>query len=158
MLLRDSMLINGTLTNAEIWYNFSKSELEEFEALDRLFFRRLMEVPVTTPCESYYLEFGVLPIGSLIKARRLNYLHGILKQEKKGMLYSFLMTQWHNPTKGDWTEQVKQDLEDFEIPCSFESMKSKSKETFKKMVKVRAKEHALKILLSKKGTKMENLS
>ena len=38
ILLRDSMLINGTLTNAEIWYNLSKSEVEEFEALDRLFF------------------------------------------------------------------------------------------------------------------------
>lgn len=37
MLLRDSMLINGTLTNAEIWYNFSNSELEEFKAFDRLF-------------------------------------------------------------------------------------------------------------------------
>jgi hypothetical protein len=32
MLPRVSMLINGTQTNAEIWYNFSKSDLEEFEA------------------------------------------------------------------------------------------------------------------------------
>ena len=151
------MLINGTLTNAEIWYNLSKSEVEEFEALDRLFFRRLMEVPATTPCEAYYLEFGVLPIGALLKARRINYLQCIVKQEEKGMLYSFLITQWNNPTKGDWTEQVKKDLEDFEIPCSFELMKQKSKETFKKMVKVRAKEYALKVLLSKKGTKMEKL-
>jgi hypothetical protein len=39
MLLRESMLTNGTLINAEIWYNFSKNELEEFEVLDRLFLR-----------------------------------------------------------------------------------------------------------------------
>ena len=74
------------------------------------------------------------------------------------MLYTFLMTQWNNPTRGDWTEQVKQDLEDFDIPQSFELMENKSQETFKKLVKVRAKEYALKILLTKKGTKMENLS
>ena len=83
------MLINGTLTNAEIWYNFTESEIEEFEALDRLFFRRLLQVPVSTPCESYYLEMGVLPISVLIKARRANYLQSILKQIKTGMLFSF---------------------------------------------------------------------
>ena len=54
VLLRDSLLINGTMTNAEIWYNISKSEVDEFEALDRLFFRRLFEVPSTTPKEAYY--------------------------------------------------------------------------------------------------------
>ena len=38
ILLRESILINGTLTNAEVWYNFTTSEIEEFEALGRLFF------------------------------------------------------------------------------------------------------------------------
>ena len=37
MLLRNSMLINGTLTNAEIWYNFSKAEIKEFERLDIIY-------------------------------------------------------------------------------------------------------------------------
>ena len=78
ILLRESMLINGTLTNSEVWYNFTTSEIEEFEALDRLFFRRLLEVPVTTPCEAYYLEMGVLPISVLLRARRITYLHCIL--------------------------------------------------------------------------------
>ena len=65
LLFRESMLINGIITNAEIWYNLNKSEIEEFESLDRLFFRRLLEVPITTPNESYYLELGVLPVGTL---------------------------------------------------------------------------------------------
>ena len=51
LLLRDSMLLNRLLTNSEIWYNFSAGEVEEFESLDRLFFRRLLETPVTTPTE-----------------------------------------------------------------------------------------------------------
>jgi hypothetical protein len=38
MLLRESLLINGTITNAEIWYNLSESEVQEFENLDKLFF------------------------------------------------------------------------------------------------------------------------
>ena len=67
MLLRDSVLVNGTITNAEIWYNLSENEVKEFENLDKLFFRKLLEVPRSTPSESFYLEFGVLPIGVIIK-------------------------------------------------------------------------------------------
>ena len=46
----------------------TKSEEEEFENLDKLFFRRLLEVPTTTPVEAYYLELGVLLI-SVIKLK-----------------------------------------------------------------------------------------
>ena len=41
LLLRESMLINGTMTNAEVRYNFSDSEVREFENLDKLFFKKL---------------------------------------------------------------------------------------------------------------------
>ena len=159
VLLRASLLINGIMTNAEIWYNVSKSEIEDFEALDRLFFRRLFEVPSSTPKEAYYLELGVLPINILLKARRINYLYSLLNQNKTGMLYTFFITQWYNPCKGDWTLQVQEDLADFQIPCSFETIAIKSKEAFKNLVKTRAKELALKQLVSKqeRHSKMENL-
>ena len=40
LLLRESMLINGTLTNAEVWYNLTTSEIKEFEDLDKLFYTK----------------------------------------------------------------------------------------------------------------------
>ena len=79
----------------------------------------------TPKSESYYLEFGVLPVSVVIKARRINYLHSILKMDKKGMVFSFFITQWYSPSPGDWTEQVKEDLSDFNIPCSFELIETK---------------------------------
>ena len=160
LLFRDSMLINGTLNNAEIWYNFGKNEIEEFECLDRLFLRKLLNVPITTPHEAFYLELGILPINTIIKARRLNYLHDILKKDKKGMVYSFFITQWYKPCKGDWTEQVKEDLSDFKIPPSLEYVGEKSKYCFKKLVKQRAKQFTLDKLLVKKAkhSKMINLN
>ena len=36
LLLRESMLVNGIMTNAEVWYILNKSEIEKFESLDRL--------------------------------------------------------------------------------------------------------------------------
>ena len=160
VLLRNSMLVNGTLTNAEIWYNFSKSEIHEFEKLDTLFFSKLLEVPGSTPNEAFFLELGVLPVEAIVKARRINYLHSILQRDKGSMLYTFFVTQWNNPTRGDWTLEVKQDLEDFGIPCSFELIQSKSKLSFKNLVKVRAEEYAFNSLRRKQNThsKMENLT
>ena len=90
MLLRDSMLVNGMTTNAEIWYNMSESDIQEFENIDRMFFRKLLEVPTSTPLESFFLEMGAIPIGVIIKARRVNYLYSILSRKEDGMLSSFL--------------------------------------------------------------------
>ena len=75
------------------------------------------------------------------------------------MLYSFFITQWLQPTRGDWTEQIKQDMEDFEIPTSFEPIQAKSKEAFKRSIKIKAKRYALNKLLGKAAThsKMKNL-
>ena len=159
MLLRESMLVNGVTTNAEIWYNLSESDIQEFENLDKLFIRKLLQVPKSTPVEALFLETGAIPMGVIIQARRLNYLHSILRRDHSGMLYSFFTTQWHNPSKGDWTEQVRKDLEEFGIQSNLEHIKSKSKETFKKIVKVKAKEVALKKLILKRDThsKMANL-
>ena len=76
------------------------------------------------------------------------------------MLYKFFITQWFNPTKGDWSLQVKEDLKLLEIPCTFDFIKSKSKETFKRIVKKQVKIFALKMLKSKqqKQSKMANVS
>ena len=149
VLLRNSMLINGTLTNAEVWYNFSKNEIQEIEQLDHIFFAKLLGVPRTTPSEAYYLELGVLPVVAILKGRRVNYLHSILRRDPKSMLYKFFITQWNNPTNGDWSLQVKEDLEDLEINCSFDFIKSKSTDTFKNLVKKKVKSYALKILKTK---------
>ena len=75
------------------------------------------------------------------------------------MIYQFFTAQWLNPTRGDWTETVKGDLEDFNIPIKLEEIKKKSKESFKNEVKREAKEYSMKLLLLKKAkhSKMDNL-
>ena len=66
--------------------------------------------------------------------------------------------KWFNPTKGDWTEYVKQDLRDFKIELN--EITSKSKNTVKDILKIKAKEYALKVLQTKKEkhSKMDNLN
>ena len=35
LLLRESIFLNGILTNAEIWYSLTENEIQEFESLDK---------------------------------------------------------------------------------------------------------------------------
>ena len=68
----------------------------------------------------------------------------------------FFYTQWNSEAKNDWTVQVRNDLRDFCIPVDLDYIKSKSEYTFKKSVKVKGHEYALRELNTMKGSKMEN--
>ena len=159
LLLRESMFINGVLFNAEVWYGLTKSEISEFEDLDRLLLRKILNVPVSSPKESYYLELGIIPIGEIIRMRRIQYLHHLVTRQENEMLYQFFITQWTNPTKGDWTEKVKEDMEELRIPTDFNFLKSKSKNSFKQLVKTQVKKYAFINLMEKKKkhSKMDNI-
>ena len=108
LLLRESMFINGVLFNAEVWYGLTRSEISEFEDLDRLLLRKTLE--------SYYLELRIIPISEIIRMRRIQYLHHLVTRQENEILYQFFITQWTNPTRGNWTEKMKEDLEELKIP------------------------------------------
>ena len=78
-------------------------------------------------------------IGTIIKARRLNFLHYLVKLPKRNMLSNFFHAQWEHSTKLDWTEQVKLDLIDFGLTSNLESLEKMSIFTFKNLIKKRAK-------------------
>ena len=125
--------------------------MKEFEDLDTSILRKILQVPFSTPSEAFFLELGILPIGVIVKARRANYLHYLLKRDESEMLHTFFMTQWFNETAGDWTKQVKADLEDLNIPINFEFIRSKSSSAFRELVKRQAKGYALQILREKQS-------
>ena len=57
------------------------------------------------------------------------------------MLYKFFVTQANQPCKVEWTEIVKKDLQQFNIPYYY--FKSRSKDAFKRIVIDEAKDFAL---------------
>ena len=159
MLLRETVFVNGILTNVEVWYGLKNSEIDEFEALDKMLLRKILKAPVSTPIESLYLELGCLDIETIIKSRRLNYLHYLVTREEKEMLSLFFNTQWKYPNRKDWVEQVRSDLEDFDIPANLDFIREKSHLSFKNLVKKHAKQKMLIKMLEKKSihSKMKDL-
>ena len=119
--------------------------------------RKILRTKVSVPQENLYLELGCLNIKTILKARRINYLHYLVSTKETEMLNKFFDAQWKYPTNDDWTTTVQTDLEDFGI--DFKVMKTKSKTSFIKFVKRKAKEYALDKYLTKKErhSKMEGL-
>ena len=63
------------------------------------------------------------------------------------MLYKFFVTQWNNPTRGDWTELEEEDLKDFGIDEDLVMLQQMSKGTIKRLVKAKARKYALNELM-----------
>ena len=95
---------------------------------------------------------GIINIGTLIKAKRCNFLHTLVKQSESSMLFNFFMAHWKYPLTHDWTEQVKSDLSDFDIPINLDYIKRKYIFSFKSLVKRKVKEFAFFSYLEKKDT------
>ena len=160
-LLRNSILINGMLTNCEVWYGMTQSEVSQLEEVDRLLLRQIFSVASTCPVEALYLELGCIPLGIVIKSRRVNYLHHLVTRKETEMLSKFFYTQWRFPAKkNEWTNQVRMDMEELGLRSEdLVWIKKKSKPAFKNLVKKQASELALLKLLEKKDghSKMMNL-
>ena len=75
------------------------------------------------------------------------------------MLGSFFVTQCNFPCKGDWSEIVKKDLEDLQLPLNFDDIRSKSTGCFKNLVKKKTMKYAFEKLkcMKDKHSKMNNL-
>ena len=156
LLLRESLLLNGILTNCSSWYGLTETDLSDLESLDLAFFRNIFEVPHTVPSVSLFLETGSYSIRTIIKVRRIIYLHYLVKLEQSEMLSEFFFAQWANPVKLDWTTEVKENLIELGLPTNLEVIKSMSKYAFTKLVKKHAKEYEFDRFLEIKGTKAKS--
>ena len=86
MKLREAMLINGMLTNLEVWHPVSSNQLKILEKIDVNFLRKTLKSHSKTPKVALYLETGLLPIEFVAMQRRLMYLHNILKKSENELI------------------------------------------------------------------------
>jgi hypothetical protein len=157
--LRESLFLSSILTNAEVWYGLSDRQVSQLEVVDRLLLRKFLNTPNSSPLEGIQLELGTFSVGTIIKARRINYLRYLLSTSENEMLNKVFIAQWNNPVKHDWTEKVKRDLMDFGIEPNLKDIRKQSINAFKKLLIVKASLFEFsKLMKLKQGhSKMENL-
>ena len=159
IILRNSILANGILTNSEAWYGLNDSDLEILESVDEQLMRRVLEVPSTCPKEMLYLEMGCVPFKYIVASRRLNFLHYILNEDESSLIYKVLKSQSEQPVKDDWYLSVVKDLEEFQLDMDLEEIKELSSFSFHKTVQKSACQKALMDLtkIKLKHTKVKHI-
>ena len=127
LVMRDSLLINSTLTNSEAWLGLTTSEIETLEQVDESLMRRLLEVGLGCPKEMLYLELGCIPMRFTVMTRRIMFLHYILNEEQDSLINKVLQAQIKVPSKNDFILGVEEDLDDLETYLSLEDIKKSVK-------------------------------
>jgi hypothetical protein len=153
ILLRSSVFISSILVNSEAWYGLTLSEIEQLEIVDQALLKKILEAPSSTPSAVLYLDLGCLPIRFIIKARRIMFLHTILKQEEDSLVYRFFMAQAENPSRGDWSIQDAKDLEEVDLALSLDEIRDLSVESFRSKVRKSVNVAAFNWMINEKKDK-----
>ena len=103
LLFRNSNIINGILTNSEVWYGLKKKHVEQLEKIDEMFIRKLFSAHSKTPTEALYIETGLIQIRFIIQMRRLMYWwHIVIKTKENSLVKKVYEAQKNNPARDDW--------------------------------------------------------
>ena len=134
ILFRNTILLSSMLCNVEVLYGITQAHVEKLEQADRIFFRRLFEVPNCTAIEAFYLETSTIPVRFLLIKKRLSYYWNILQREDDELVKKVYCSQKSFSVKKDWFLQVKSDLEECQIDMSECEIASMTKYSFSKLV------------------------
>ena len=146
--LREAMLLNGILTNSEVWYPIKDSQLEILENIDLILLKKLTNAHSKTAKEAFYLEAGILPLKFVVMKRRLMFLHTILCRSDDDLTKQVYLVQKAVFTKGDWFAIVKADRQELKLSHTDEEISKMSQDTFRKLVKQAVEKRALSYLNS----------
>ena len=109
-LLLQSIFLNGTLLNMETWPNFTDNRVMQFEKIEQGFLRRVLSAHSKTPIECLYLELGITPFRFHLMMRRIMYYHTVMNREDDELTKMILVSQKETKLKGDFYQQVSNDM------------------------------------------------
>ena len=109
MILRNAMLVNSMLFNAEAWQGIVKDETQQLRRVDEYLFRKLFSAHSKTPIEAFCLESGQIPLEFIWTSRRLLYLHTILTRKPTEITRQIYESQKEHIKKGDFVQLIVED-------------------------------------------------
>ena len=131
LVMRNGMLLNGILTNSEVWNGLTETDYKELEVVDEYLIRGILKSHSKVAKESLYLETGLVPIRFIIKKRRLNYLRHILSRNENELISKVYFAQKRKSAKNDWAKTVDSDIEEIELNLNEKQIKLMKKTKFK---------------------------
>ena len=146
LTLRESVFLNGILTNRETWYNIKEEHFKVLEDADNSLMRNIFNAHSKTACELFWLETGRIPVRYIVSKRRLMYLWTILKRSEDQLVRKVYNAQKLKPTKGDWYEMIQSEKTKYKIYETDEEISLMSKNKFKRIVEKKVNSFAFETL------------
>jgi hypothetical protein len=162
ILFRNTNVINGILTNSEVWYKIRQKHIKTLENIDEMYLRKMLEAHSKTPIEALYIETGTMPIRYILKMRRLMYWwHLIVRSKENSLIKKVYMAQKANPVANDWVKLIDEDKDDLGIQLNDHDLKIKytSKSSFRKYLKFKVNSKSEEYLgrLKESHSKLNNI-
>ena len=142
-------MINGILTNSEVWYSVKKKHLDVLESLDLMLLRKFFKAHSKTAKESFFLECGIVPIRFTIDKRKLMYLRTILRRPVTDMVRKVYKVQKTVKTPDDWGVDIKEVLQKYRIDLTDEQIMETSIYKYEKIVQKAVNAGAIQYLNDK---------
>ena len=57
------MLLNGILTNAEVWNQMKSKHIDILESIDLMLIKKFLNAHCMTAKEAFFLEAGIMPLN-----------------------------------------------------------------------------------------------
>ena len=114
--------------NAEAW-QLSKTNEKEINKTEIRCWKRLFNLPVTTPNVAVVYSFGTLYASIQVDIKQMIYLHRILSREPNHWTRRIFSTL-ENLNVG-WYAQIKKKLQDYELETDMEKIKTKTRPEWK---------------------------
>ena len=147
LMLRQAMLVNGTLYNSECWQGLDvDSEILGFAKPDEALLRGLVFGHSKVPLEFLFLETGSVPVPLIHACRRMVYLHTILRKERSELVSRIYQTQKTDSLPGDFYRLVRADMEKCQIQLSDVEISNLSAKKYKFHIKQKVLKYAFEIL------------
>ena len=157
LLLYQSLFLSSMTFNSQAWTNLKETDVSRLEKLQLKCLKKIVQVPGSTTNSFTFLEFGELPMRFIIDRNQINFLHHIFHLEDDDPVHRMWESMQKLSGEKHWWHYVEKKMERYCI--TLEDVQSKSKESFKELVKTKVKEIALADLLaqSSKKTKTKHL-
>ena len=146
LVLRSSLLLSSLLLNAEAWVNLTDQNIRALEQTDEILLSKILGCDANTSNVFKYLELGVYPVRFELMKRKILFLHYLLNQDKKSMIYRVLEATKENPANNDFVKTCLKYMKELNIELSFEELAKMSKWSIKKLVKQQTAKAAFKYL------------
>ena len=107
IFLYTTTFMQMVIFNSRAWSHITKGNIIALERLQLRFLKLILWLPMSTPNNFIFLEYGVLPFGKEIDKRRMTYLHHVLTIGRNDPVHLVYNQSLRLPFEPNWANDVK---------------------------------------------------